>query len=53
VICTDAGVTDVYAGAVPADLLLVCGVFGNIGDADVQSSRPHAEDPALVQRRRV
>jgi hypothetical protein len=32
----DAGVTDAYAEAVPADLVLVCGVFGNIGDEDVE-----------------
>lgn len=32
----DAGVTSAYAGAVPADLVLVCGVFGNISDADIQ-----------------
>jgi hypothetical protein len=35
VICADAGVTDVYAGAIPAELVLVCGVFGNISDDDV------------------
>jgi hypothetical protein len=32
----DAGSTDVYAGAVPADLVLVCGVFGNITDEDIE-----------------
>ena len=32
----DAGVARSYAGAVPADLVLVCGVFGNISDADVE-----------------
>lgn len=32
----DAGVSDSYAGAVPADLVLVCGVFGNIIDADIR-----------------
>jgi hypothetical protein len=32
----DAGTTDAYAGAVPADLLLLCGVFGNISDEDVE-----------------
>jgi hypothetical protein len=36
VVCADAAVTDVYADAVPADLVLVCGVFGNIGDGDVR-----------------
>lgn len=32
----DAGVTDAYAGMVPADLVLACGVFGNITDADIE-----------------
>jgi hypothetical protein len=36
VICADAALSDVYAGAVPADLVLVCGVFGNIGDGDLR-----------------
>jgi len=31
----DAGVSDVYAGSVPADLLLFCGVFGWLSDEDV------------------
>ena len=31
----DAGVASAYAGAVPADLVLVCGVFGNITDDDM------------------
>jgi hypothetical protein len=35
VVCADAGVSDVYADAVPADLVLLCGVFGNIDDAAV------------------
>jgi hypothetical protein len=34
----DAGVTDSYAGAVPADLVLLCGVFGNISDADIRAT---------------
>ena len=29
----DAGLTTNYDGAVPADLILACGVFGNISDA--------------------
>lgn len=33
--CVDAGRTDSYAAAVPADLVMICGVFGNISDADV------------------
>lgn len=32
----DASLTDAYLGAVPADLVLVCGVFGNITDADIE-----------------
>jgi len=31
----DAALTDAYEGLVPADLVLVCGLFGNISDADV------------------
>lgn len=33
--CRDGGTTAAYTGAVPADLLLLCGVFGNVPDADV------------------
>ena len=36
VVRADAGRTESYAGAVPADLLMLCGVFGNLRDADVQ-----------------
>ncbi|HET8559552.1 MAG TPA: class I SAM-dependent methyltransferase [Marmoricola sp.] len=32
---TDAGVSDAYAGGAPADLVLLCGIFGNISDDDV------------------
>jgi hypothetical protein len=35
VVAGDAGISDAYAGAVPADLVLVCGVFGNVSDADI------------------
>jgi hypothetical protein len=31
----DAGVVGAYAGAVPAGLVLLCGIFGNVPDADV------------------
>jgi len=34
----DAGETGSYAGAVPADLVLVCGVFGNISEADIEKT---------------
>lgn len=32
----DAGCTTAFADAVPANLLLVCGVFGNISESDVR-----------------
>jgi hypothetical protein len=32
----DASLTRQYAGMVPADLVLVCGVFGNITDEDIR-----------------
>lgn len=32
----DAAQSDVYREAVPADFLLLCGIFGNISDADVR-----------------
>ncbi|HTL83585.1 MAG TPA: DinB family protein [Acidimicrobiia bacterium] len=35
VLCADAGASDAYADMVPADLVLVCGVFGNISDDDM------------------
>jgi hypothetical protein len=34
----DAGLTTAYEGAAPADLVLVCGVFGNIPDADIRGT---------------
>lgn len=41
----DAACTDNYAGAVPADLVLACGVFGNVSDEDV--ARTVAALPSL------
>jgi hypothetical protein len=35
VTCADASSTSAYQGAVPADLVLVCGVFGNVVDDDI------------------
>ena len=34
----DAARTDNYLGAVPADLVLPCGIFGNIGDDDIAAT---------------
>jgi hypothetical protein len=36
VICGDAAQPTNYTGAIPADLIVACGIFGNISDADVQ-----------------
>jgi hypothetical protein len=36
VVTADASLTDHYRGMVPADLVLVCGVFGNISDEDIE-----------------
>ncbi len=34
----DAGRAASYAGAVPADLVMMCGVFGNVTDADLRGT---------------
>jgi hypothetical protein len=34
----DASLVRSYAGAIPADLVLVCGVFGNISGADIRAT---------------
>jgi hypothetical protein len=34
----DAGRTDAYVGAVPADIVLLCGIFGNVPDVDIENT---------------
>ncbi|PGH46241.1 SAM-dependent methyltransferase [Micromonospora sp. WMMA1996] len=41
VVTGDAAVTDRYADLAPADLVLVCGIFGNIGDDDIRATVRH------------
>ena len=41
VLVGDAGHASAYAGAVPADLVLACGVLGNISDADAHRTVAH------------
>jgi hypothetical protein len=36
VLCGDAALTASYTDAVPADVILACGIFGNISDADIK-----------------
>lgn|SRR5487761_551911 len=38
VIEDDAALSDVYAPFVPADIVLACGIFGNVSDADVENT---------------
>jgi hypothetical protein len=41
VVCADAAATESYDGAVPADIILACGVFGNISDDDIARTIGH------------
>src|ERR1700733_10768422 len=34
----DAGITDACAGAVPAQIVVACGIFGNLTDSDIQAT---------------
>lgn len=36
VLQADAGLTDAYRGATPADILLLAGIFGNVADSDIE-----------------
>lgn len=45
VVEADAGTTDASVGATPTDLLLLCGIFGNVADDDV--ARTAAAVPQL------
>jgi hypothetical protein len=36
IIAGDAAVSDIYAPFVPADIVLACGIFGNISDQDLE-----------------
>jgi hypothetical protein len=38
VVAGDASTTDAVVGAVPADIVLLCGIFGNISDEDIQAT---------------
>lgn len=42
VVTGDASLTDAYAGVTPAHLTLLCGLFGNITDADIERTIGHA-----------
>ena len=38
IVTGDASLVEVYAGLVPADLVLLCGLFGNITDEDIRAT---------------
>jgi hypothetical protein len=38
VLQADAGITDACVGAVPAQIVVACGIFGNISDSDIQAT---------------
>jgi SAM-dependent methyltransferase len=40
----DAGLTRSFRGAVPADLILACGIFGNVSDDDIRSTVNHLRE---------
>lgn len=50
-VAVDASVTDAYVGAVPADLILICGVFGNIVDDDVFRTIEHLPELSAERAR--
>ena len=47
----DASTTSAYEGAVPADIVLVCGVFGNVTDDDVHNTVFHPFAPGSAYSR--
>jgi hypothetical protein len=56
VIAGDAGTTDTYTLAVPANIVLLCGIFGNVSDDDVDytvrnASRLCDEDAVVIWTR--
>ena len=42
VLQADAGVTATYRDAVPADILMLCGIFGNVSDGDIRRTVTNA-----------
>jgi len=48
VLTADAGRAESLCGAVPADILLVCGIFGNVRDRGVRSLIAHLPELAAA-----
>ena len=50
VVTGDASSTSSYAGAVPADVVLACGIFGNVTDDDIHNTVEHLPSLCAPQR---
>jgi len=50
IVQADAGELSTYDGLVPADLVLLAGVFGNISDADVRRTWEYTDSRACPSR---
>jgi hypothetical protein len=46
--CGDAGLVSLYRDSVPADVVLLCGVFGNVSEADIWSTVRAAASELVV-----
>ena len=51
VVTGDASMTSSYAEAVPADIVLACGIFGNITDDDIENTVEHLPSLCAPARR--
>jgi hypothetical protein len=49
VVTGDAADPALFGEYAPADLLLLCGIFGNISDADIQNTVEHAQHLSASQ----
>jgi hypothetical protein len=49
VLQADAGITDACVGAVPAQIVVACGIFGNITDSDIQGHSGRIAQPVRTR----
>lgn len=47
--CADAGTTGAYRGVLPVDVLLLCGIFGDVTDADIATTLVARARPMLFR----
>ncbi len=51
VVTGNAGLSSAYEGLAPADVVLACGIFGNVNEADIRTTRrglPQLAKPGAV-----